>query len=405
VSGPSLRKVWQYSCRRLHLEPYFRCPGDGRKRPQIPAKDLLWAQVGGQILRTTTFHGLETLVHSGVASEMCLSRLISEDSFGYFDERLAPGPTRRALANALKRAKRNKTFQGSAWLGLVIDGSGASRTGSRTPVCPLCRPVKDAGGQVIGHHHELAMIGVVADETCLPFDVEPYGPGDSELGAGQRLLVRGVESLGVRYANYVVADAKYATAPFLNEARRLALEAVVRLKANLPDLHRRATVRFNARGPDMTFEHGGRQVEMWDEEGFPPWEDLSWSTVRVIRYRHAQDDGKVVDAYWLTSISREKADTRTLFDLAKSRWSIENLGFNDAKTRHGMEHACRHQANALLICWLILILALVIERLFRLRHSHRGSHPVLTAAELCCRLWTALSRASATPKVVANDTS
>jgi hypothetical protein len=26
--------------------------------------------------------------------------------------------------------------------------------------------------------------------------------------------------------------------------------------------------------------------------------------------------------------------------MAKSRWEIENQGFNDAKSRHGLEHIC-----------------------------------------------------------------
>ena len=42
--------------------------------------------------------------------------------------------------------------------------------------------------------------------------------------------------------------------------------------------------------------------------------------------------------------------------LAKSRWEIENEGFNEAKSRHGLEHICHHHANSLLIlgclpCW------------------------------------------------------
>jgi len=38
---------------------------------------------------------------------------------------------------------------------------------------------------------------------------------------------------------------------------------------------------------------------------------------------------------------------------------------------------------------------LVIERLYRIRYLHRGTHPVRSAEERCCLLWLGLSRPSA----------
>jgi hypothetical protein len=49
--------------------------------------------------------------------------------------------------------------------------------------------------------------------------------------------------------------------------------------------------------------------------------------------------------------------------LRKSRWEIENRGFNDGKNRYGI-----------LIVWLLILLAMVIERLYRIRYLHRGEH-------------------------------
>jgi len=76
--------------------------------------------------------------------------------------------------------------------------------------------------------------------------------------------------------------------------------------------------------------------------------------------------------------------------MAKSRWEIENQGFNEAKNQHGMEPICHHETNSVLVQWLILVLALIIERLYRLRYLHRGAHPVRTAIELVRQLWLAL---------------
>lgn len=69
-------------------------------------------------------------------------------------------------------------------------------------------------------------------------------------------------------------------------------------------------------------------------------------------------------------------------------------GFNEAKSRHGLEQICHHQANRLLICGLLTILVLIIERLYRLRYLHRGTHRCPSAAELLLLLWVNLFRSS-----------
>lgn len=390
--GPSIRRIWDFISKCLKLEPFFRRPGDGRKRPQIPAKDLVWAQVTCQILQMTSFHGVERIVRRA-SSGMFLSRKFSEDSLGYCNERLDPNSTREALAATLKRAKRNKDFHGKPRLGLAIDGTGAGRTHSKTAACELCRPQRDDAGNVVGHRHDLVMICVVGGDLSLPFDVEPYGPGDCELNAGRRIMARSIAALGTRYADYVVADAKFACCGFLNDVRQLGLHAVVRLKDNVPDLHGRAVVRFNSRPPDEVIDVDGEHIEIWDDEEFRPWDGLDWPFVRVIRYRQLRRGGEVIDACWLTSYPKREVGSLTLYRLAKSRWEIENQGgFNEAKTRHGMEHICRHEKNALVVGWLLLLLALVIERLYRIRHLHRGTHQVRTAADLLVVLLLELGR-------------
>ena len=74
------------------------------------------------------------------------------------------------------------------------------------------------------------------------------------------------------------------------------------------------------------------------------------------------------------------------------RWEIENQGYNDAKNRYGFEHICHHHANSVLISWLLSLLAMVIERLYRLRYLHRGNHPLRSAEQLCRLFWLSLSR-------------
>ena len=390
MNGPTPRRLWTYVTRRLRLRRYFQDPGDGRQQPQIPARVLLWALLLGQLLRQSSFHALEALVRSSARVRLCIGVPFGDDTLGYFTARLDPDPLREALAAIVRRAKRNKAFDNCYWIGLAVDGTGA---GWRTRHgCSLCRPQRNAAKQIIGYQHHLAMISVVGTGLSLPLDVEPYGPGDSEYAAAQRLLRRTVGQVGKRFAQYVVVDGELATAPFLHAAGDLDLRVVARLKENLPELFRAAQQRFRSQPPTTVFWHGKDRIEIWDADDFDPWETLRWETVRVFFYRQHKPDGLVVEAYWLTDFPSSRVGAPSLYRMAKSRWEIENEGFNEAKSHHGIEHICHHQANSLLIRWLIVLLALTIERLYRLRYLRRGAHPLRSSAQLVLTLWLSLSR-------------
>jgi len=389
VKGPTPRGLYKYTAQCLRLQSYLRSPGDGRSQPRIPAAALLWALLMGRLRRRSSFAGIEALVRSPARHALFVSRRFGDDALSYFTERLDPELTRLAAATAVRQAKRNKAFDDCRFIGLAIDGTGAGR--SQEKRCPLCRPYRNHQNQILGYHHRLAMISVVGTGLSLPFDVEPYGPGESEYAAGQRLLCRAVGNTGCRFADYLVVDGEFATAPFLHEAGQRRLHVVARLKDNLPELRAAAQKRSSRQPPHQVFHYGKDRVEIWDADDFDPWETLRWETVRVVFYRQHKANGEVIEAFWLTDFPCQRVGSREIFRLAKSRWEIENQGFNDAKNRYGFEHICHHQANSLLLEWLIAALALTIERLYRIRHLHRGSHPILTAVALWQILWLSLS--------------
>jgi hypothetical protein len=351
--------------------------------------DLLWALLVCQVLREASLHGIEAMVRSGARRGLGVGRAFGDDALAYFLERLDPEPTRRALAAVANRAKRNKALDDCRLVGLALDGTGACRCSASG--CDLCHAVLNADQEVISYRHHFCMVAVIGPPgLTLPVDVEPYAPGDCEYNAGQRLLARLVPNLGPRFADFVVGDAEYATAPFLHAANDLGLRVVARLKDNLPELSAAARARFDGQPPKQVVMVGRDRVELWDADDFDPWETLRWKTVRVIRYRQHKPGGTVVEAYWLTDLPT-KITTRSVYDFAKSRWrAIENQGFNVGKGQHGMEHIPHHHKNALLCWWLLVALALTIERLYRLRYLRRGTHPPRAAIELVRMLRLAL---------------
>lgn len=382
----ALRRLGAFAQRQLGLDAWLRHPGDGRRRPRIPGRVLLWAQLMAHLLREDSFHGVEALVRSRARRRLGVGRRFGDDTLAYYSERLDPEPLRQALVEVLRRAKRNKAFQGNAWIGLALDGTGAGRTHGKRQRCGLCHPRRDSQGEIIGYAHKLSLVSVVGCGLSLPFDVEPYSPGDSEYAASQRLLQRAVARLGPRFADYAVGDGEYATAPFLHTVGEAGLKAVARLKGNLPELQAAVAARFDGQPPTSRFWNGRDYVEAWDADDFDPWEALRWTTVRVLRYRQRRPNGSVVEAEWLTDFSSAEVSSPALYRMAKSRWEIENQAFNEAKNHHGFGHIPHHHANSLSLHWLLILLALVVERLFRLRYLRRGRHAPLSPIQFLRQL-------------------
>jgi hypothetical protein len=118
-------------------------------------------------------------------------------------------------------------------------------------------------------------------------------------------------------------------------------------------------LEFKLEIKDQVFRQGQKRVEIWYADDFDPWETLRWETVRVVLYRLHKPHAKVFEPSGsLTSLVGGGA-SREIFRIAKSRWEIDNQGFNHAKNRYGFEHICHHEPNSLLVVWLLICLALI----------------------------------------------
>jgi len=77
--------------------------------------------------------------------------------------------------------------------------------------------------------------------------------------------------------------------------------------------------------PDVRVAYNGGTVEVWDADDFITWQELRWTRVRVLRYRHVRRGGRIFGAYGLTNLPARRVGSRALFRMAKSRWAARIL--------------------------------------------------------------------------------
>ena len=181
----------------------------------------------------------------------CIATGFGDDALTYFIECIDPEVIRHRLTATLKLAKCNKIFEQTVYIVSAIDGALAGRTARE--VSPPFHPIQDSPGYVTGQSHNFAMISLVRAGITSPFDVAPYKPDDSEYAAGKRLLKRAVSHLGPRFADYVAADGKFATTPFLHTPSAVGIPVIANLKDNLPELSAAVQDRFGNQPPTITF--------------------------------------------------------------------------------------------------------------------------------------------------------
>jgi hypothetical protein len=77
-----------------------------------------------------SFLAIQQLVRGAGPRRLGLQTAFVDDTLSYFTERLDPACTRRALIDVVHRAKRNKAFENSRWVGLFRRNLRYNRLGA-----------------------------------------------------------------------------------------------------------------------------------------------------------------------------------------------------------------------------------------------------------------------------------
>ena len=337
---------------------------DSRLQPRIPGGVVVRSALVMMLARLGSLNAVEQTKPSSFWQSYLGHELPSADTLGRVCGLMDLAGLRVIQHGVYERLKRGKALEPPAH-GLilaVLDGHESHATFRRH--CPGCleRTIHTREGDRIQYYHRLVTLSLVFRRIHLLLDAEEIRSGEGEVAAAIRLFDRVVEAYP-RAFDVVGGDALYAQAPFFEHIRAAGKHVIAVLKDEQRDLMADARSLWEQMTPSVLL--GERRRECWDLSGFKTWPQCKCD-VRVVRSRETwevrrQLDKKVeqcvADWTWVTTMPPELASTGAVVQIGHCRWDIENKGFNELVNRWHADHVYRHQATAMMVMWLLTMLA------------------------------------------------
>lgn len=296
-----------------------------------------------------------------------VGKLPSADQLGRVASAIPARDVRRQLRTIYRKLKRRKVLSPSSHdnlFALVVDGHESSASYLRCCKDCLTRRInKDTPREQIQYYHRLVMGVLVCKRFTLLLDAEMQIKGEDEVCTAERLLARLLQDYP-RAFDLVVADGLYARAPFFKTVRAAGKHVIAVLKDEGRDLARDVSGLCKSLVPrEINTSTTKRQV--WDIEQLRSWPQVGMP-VRVVRSLETttvkRQNGGVLDTrttqwMWVTTIPSSHLFVEQFLDIAHGRWNIENNAFNELVTYWHADHVYKHDANAILVFWLMTMLA------------------------------------------------
>ncbi len=332
--------------------------------------------LGMFLTRMGSLNALEQTALSPFWRRWLKAPMPSADSIGRIAAVIELDPVRQALQQVYTQLKRNKALPAAdgGLMALLLDGHESHSTYRRRCAGCLERIVKTKRSERTQYYHKHVTAMLIGGSFPLLLDAEPLRPGENELQAARRLLER-IFAAYPRAFDVVVADAFYAESGFYNFVLDHHKDMLTVLKANHQDLLTDANALF-AEMKGVELKGIAHACQAWDVSGFTTWPQVS-KPVRVVcscetRRVRRQLDGKHEEPsskwMWVTTLTPHQASTATVIKLGHARWCIENEGFNETVNRWHADHVYKHDANAMLVFWLLVMLAFNLFHAFYFRN-------------------------------------
>lgn len=402
-SDRQLYRFEKYACKVFDLPGLLHLYRDGRRAPKIPPFDVVNSLFHTALLRVPSINALE-----GNLKESDFQRLLGlqphKDVKAFSAEvvtnaldKLDLDDCRHGIEDVLWRAERNKAFREGSYGTLrcvAIDGWEPFASYSRH--CPHCltrqvnwkNPETGEVEKRTQYYHRFVVAMLIGPVLDVVLDIEPIrrhealrdkdaeSGHEGELPAGLRLIGK----LHARYGTFIdaiVLDALFANGPTMTILERCRYGGFIVLKKDHNEPLKEALALWDGQPPCTRIDDVEKKehIDFWDAGELETLETYK-GKVRVIRAVVTHRDGK--KRTWCFGVVGQRAQSvglRTALKIMRSRWHIENTGFNQWIQYWNLSHVFRHTANALLALLLLWSLVFNFLQLYVYRRLKRARNP------------------------------
>jgi hypothetical protein len=349
---------------------------DSRLYPQIPTVSLFLSAFGMYALRLPSFNELEQQLKIPGRWESWVGPIKpSADAMGYGLEHFDLEALREVFADVAHEFKRKKSlkrlYPDSYWVGAI---DGIELYSSRKRCCSACsqRQIHTAQGPVVEYYHRYVVLQLIGVVPALLLDIEPVGPGETEVAAASRLLLR-VKQRYPRFLDVLSLDALYLQAAFVKKALELGYHLVIVLKQETRELYQDAEGLCQLTDP-QTMTGMDQKTQLWDLEDLTSWSSLG-RPIRVVRslenkLKRERIAGQrtereiVEDWRWVITLPQAMVSAQQVARWGHARWDEETRGFGELTQHWHLNHCYHHHPQAMLAGLLILFLAFCLTTVF-----------------------------------------
>lgn len=349
---------------------YGLCSGlrevkDKRVRPRIPAGRVALAYLLVILARLGSLNALEQRKAPLNWDKWLGGPLPSADVMGDVVATMNREQLREVLYRQHRISKRNKAFDrgrdGLRWL--ILDGHEGVASYLRTWKNCLERVVHFDKGDRTQSYFRYVGAYLTNGKQFFLLDAEEQLPGEGEIACAMRLLERLFKKCP-RAFDVVCGDNAYMDPRLWQLVRGHKKHLVAVLKNENRDLLVDARSLFADIRP-IVWDDAKVKRLCWDLNGFTTWPQCgenvrvvrSLETSKVKRQRSKQEETLESEWFWVTSLPPMLASTKTIVRAGHGRWDIENRGFNELCNQWCGDHGYKYNANALLVCTLLLFIA------------------------------------------------
>jgi len=362
-------KLVKYIKNVYYIDKQMEHITDKRVNPKYKTPQIISVVLTGFLLRVQSFNRMNYMIKTGEFDNLVSNKkeVPKIDAMRNSLKSVDLDILRKINEMIIKKSGRNKVLGDGTIDGLNVAGiDGTNLFNNQSPHCDDCILKRNKGKEY--YSHSCAVMSLIGNGPSLVLDFEmnkhkneANDTGAGELASSQKLINR-VVSTHSGLVDVVAYDALACNSPFINECRKLNIEAVVRIKKSHIKSIKKVKKKTNKKKYIKKWYDGTKRIKAYESLFYM---DGVEQQLRYIKFKKKSRNGDRSQVLIVTTSMT--LGVKTLYKIMKARWNLENRVFNNLKTNANLDHCFVHGGNAVEAVLYLMFIASNLLHLFKER--------------------------------------